>query len=465
MTNLPSNASVVAHNNGMNTSRIGINTLAQAALDREFPPALSVSSQSSFASQAQGTNMKLTSTSDPNLMAAIANARRVSMPNIMPAFSTSMTQCLPNGSRGNAEHSIYLSILNDQRRRSETDLKSVASATTRSIPLIAPSNTGIIGSDPANVAPPLASSVSSASNYASMMQTQFDSTVTAPSRRRKPNFAEKLHTVLNDQECRHAIAWLPSGRSFCITDQDEFVKNILPKYFREAKFESFSRRLKRWGFRKVYTTGLSQIIFSHDLFRNGRPDLCKIMNGREKIFQGAGDNECTSSMAARGGADRFACQNQFRNAMILQQAQQKQKHQATFQTMQQMNHQREQAALVSTGNSPKTSFHSNNVMGVPLQGTSSSPSGGLISIDARTILNEAHALASRSMPQVPQDPQVALKANDPSKIFEAKMQLSRLNDDIVNCEEQLIILQQLKDLKDMRRQLTEPLRGVAPSSA
>jgi len=245
------------------------------------------------------------------------------------------------------------------------------------------------------------------------------------------------------------------------------VKNILPKYFREAKFESFSRRLKRWGFRKVYTTGLSQIIFSHDLFRNGRPDLCKIMNGREKIVQGAGDNECTSSMAARGGADRFACQNQFRNAMILQQAQQKQKqqHQATFQTMQQMNHQREQAALVSTGNSPKTSFHSNNVMGVPLQGTSSSPSGGLISIDARNILNEAHALASRSMPQVPQDPQVALKANDPSKIFEAKMQLSRLNDDIVNCEEQLIILQQLKDLKDMRRQLTEPLRGVAPSSA
>lgn len=61
-------------------------------------------------------------------------------------------------------------------------------------------------------------------------------------RRRKPNFAEKLHAVLSNKDCRHAVAWLPSGRSFCITDQEEFVKKILPKYFREAKFDSFSRR-------------------------------------------------------------------------------------------------------------------------------------------------------------------------------------------------------------------------------
>lgn len=99
-------------------------------------------------------------------------------------------------------------------------------------------------------------------------------------RRRNPSFAYKLHAILTDKDCNSAISWMPSGKAFRIMDKEEFTKKVLPKYFREAKFESFSRRIKRWGFRRMYTTGMKQVVYSHDLFQKDRVDLCKLMNGR-----------------------------------------------------------------------------------------------------------------------------------------------------------------------------------------
>lgn len=100
------------------------------------------------------------------------------------------------------------------------------------------------------------------------------------SRERVPTFPEKLHAILNNPKLNSIVTWLPSGKSFCILNKDAFTKNVLPMYFKESLFESFSRRLKRWGYRKVYATGLKQIVITHDLFQKGRLDLCKMMNGR-----------------------------------------------------------------------------------------------------------------------------------------------------------------------------------------
>ena len=101
-----------------------------------------------------------------------------------------------------------------------------------------------------------------------------------PASRRKPTFSEKLHAVLANKNLQSIITWLPSGKSFCILDKDRFTRQVLPAYFREAKFESFSRRIKRWGFRKMHTTGLKQVVYTHDLFQKDRLDLCRKMNGR-----------------------------------------------------------------------------------------------------------------------------------------------------------------------------------------
>ena len=65
--------------------------------------------------------------------------------------------------------------------------------------------------------------------------------------RRNNHFAKKLHAILTDKNCKSAIAWLPSGKAFCILNKEEFTKRILPKYVCEFKFDSFMRRLKCWA--------------------------------------------------------------------------------------------------------------------------------------------------------------------------------------------------------------------------
>lgn len=77
--------------------------------------------------------------------------------------------------------------------------------------------------------------------------------------------------IITNKDCVH---WLSSGRGFCITDQKKFAKEILPKYIAStASFNSFERRLKTWGFRKV-DTAKSFLIFSHDSFFNKKDEGC-----------------------------------------------------------------------------------------------------------------------------------------------------------------------------------------------
>lgn len=51
---------------------------------------------------------------------------------------------------------------------------------------------------------------------------------------------------------KHApIAWALEGRAFVISDREELVSTWLPRFFRHGKFQSFTRKLYRWGFRQV----------------------------------------------------------------------------------------------------------------------------------------------------------------------------------------------------------------------
>ena len=379
---------------------------------------------------------------DPYLLASVG---RTSM-------SMSMMPSGPQGlpASGSNEHSIYLSILNKQRRRNSLP-DFGAAPTTAGMPMPTAMNGVADTSIPAphHVQAHRNSLGGGAptANFASAMQSQFDASVTAPSRRRKPNFAEKLHSVLSNTDCRHAIAWLPSGRSFCITDQEEFVKNILPKYFREAKFESFSRRLKRWGFRKVYTTGLSQIIFSHDLFHRDNSQLCRVMNGREKMGATAAASEEPQGMMPNC-AGQFAPQDQY-NMMYPQQQQ--------FQFQQQMVTNQQRASILAMAQQQGQGISASSLGSVqtsstapadgtnPLcRGVTSSPQGH---VEAQAAISRAQALMAQAMPLPPQVGTNALNPKDPSTINDAKIQLTQLNCDIQNCEEQLVILQRLKELR------------------
>ena len=67
-------------------------------------------------------------------------------------------------------------------------------------------------------------------------------------------FPWKLHQLLDDAEAYgndSIVSWLPSG-AFQVHKPDEFVKHIMPKYFRQTKFKSFTRQVRSLVFDRVY---------------------------------------------------------------------------------------------------------------------------------------------------------------------------------------------------------------------
>ena len=61
---------------------------------------------------------------------------------------------------------------------------------------------------------------------------------------KKRDFPLKLHQMLQDSASNgheHIISWDPDGKSFKVHQPDEFVAEVMPKYFNQTKYRSFQR--------------------------------------------------------------------------------------------------------------------------------------------------------------------------------------------------------------------------------
>lgn len=84
------------------------------------------------------------------------------------------------------------------------------------------------------------------------------------------NYADQF----KDDE-KYSIAWIPDGKSFVIRNPDVFTRQVLPKFFKATKFQSFTRKLYRWGFRQV-NRGIGPddpIIFGNEYFQRDDEEL------------------------------------------------------------------------------------------------------------------------------------------------------------------------------------------------
>jgi HSF-type DNA-binding len=52
-------------------------------------------------------------------------------------------------------------------------------------------------------------------------------------------------------ESEESIGWVLDGKAFVVQNIDRFCETWLPMFFGQAKFSSFTRKLYRWGFRKI----------------------------------------------------------------------------------------------------------------------------------------------------------------------------------------------------------------------
>lgn len=70
----------------------------------------------------------------------------------------------------------------------------------------------------------------------------------------------------------HIVSWTQDGKSFTILRPKAFATEILPKFFKESKYSSFTRKLHRWGFQR-HLSGSETGSFFNKNFQMGRPDL------------------------------------------------------------------------------------------------------------------------------------------------------------------------------------------------
>ena len=62
---------------------------------------------------------------------------------------------------------------------------------------------------------------------------------------------ERVFAATGKKDEDAPIGWTMNGRAFIISSKEELVQIWLPMFFRQGKFQSFTRKLYRWGFRQV----------------------------------------------------------------------------------------------------------------------------------------------------------------------------------------------------------------------
>jgi len=84
-------------------------------------------------------------------------------------------------------------------------------------------------------------------------------------------FPKKLFQLLQNED-QTLISWRPHGLAFIVNDEDRFVAETLPRYFKQTKIASFQRQLNLYGFHRL-TKGVDKGAFVHPNFQRGRPEL------------------------------------------------------------------------------------------------------------------------------------------------------------------------------------------------
>ncbi|XP_074057843.1 heat shock factor protein 3-like isoform X2 [Macrotis lagotis] len=118
-----------------------------------------------------------------------------------------------------------------------------------------------------------------------------------------PAFLSKLWALVEDSGTDDLIRWSQNGQSFCIFDEQNFSKELLPKYFKHNNFSSFVRQLNMYGFRKVAVmdSGMvgpeknTVIEFQHLFFKQGEANLLenikrKVPPGKMEEFKACSDD-------------------------------------------------------------------------------------------------------------------------------------------------------------------------------
>lgn len=97
-------------------------------------------------------------------------------------------------------------------------------------------------------------------------------------------FPQRLMEMLDKQVVPDAMWWAEEGKAFAM-DLSKFG-DVLHHHFQATKYASFTRKLNKWGFRKLNNIDPeapdSVVLYRHDLFQKDQPGLLKSMSTKRK---------------------------------------------------------------------------------------------------------------------------------------------------------------------------------------
>lgn len=109
----------------------------------------------------------------------------------------------------------------------------------------------------------------------------------------RPAFVLKVWNMVNDPANHDYIRWTDDGQAFVVVHREDFMKLILPNYFKHNNFASFVRQLNMYGWHKVQdvTSGtMKEGSNLDDAFQFKNPDFIR---GREDLLDNIVRNKST----------------------------------------------------------------------------------------------------------------------------------------------------------------------------
>lgn len=94
------------------------------------------------------------------------------------------------------------------------------------------------------------------------------------------------HIDLQENNYAQYISWQPHGRCFRIHSIKGFKEHVLPKFFVNARYESFRRQLNLWGFKRITRSGPDQGSYYHIMFLRTKFYLCHDISRTAVLGQG-----------------------------------------------------------------------------------------------------------------------------------------------------------------------------------
>ncbi|ODV83418.1 hypothetical protein CANARDRAFT_30037 [[Candida] arabinofermentans NRRL YB-2248] len=98
---------------------------------------------------------------------------------------------------------------------------------------------------------------------------------------KRPAFVIKLWNMVNDESNKEYISWLPSGEAFQVLDRENFMKFVLPKYFKHNNFASFVRQLNMYGWHKIQDVTSGSMVQNDEIWQFENPNFIK---GKESLL-------------------------------------------------------------------------------------------------------------------------------------------------------------------------------------